>query len=299
MNDDINYTNEIIGFFGASVTAQKNGYAKEIIKLFGIKEYIYGYGGCHLNDAGIIYIDEVLKVKPTICFFEWFSTGYTNFNKYTINILDTIIYKFSKNDCKLVFLFLPKKDLDIEWHNKTKKYLDDKGLIYIDVNEKVKYSELICKDTVHTTDYGANLYANYIAEIFKSIYNKLEIPKNINVTDLANIQKLVINKKFNKYIKLKGDCVIFTCNCIIGPNSGYISIGEKEILLWDQYCHYDRGTCCIKNITVDETLEFKILQKEVDHSSCRREYDFSNIVYELNIKEIYYLGNNLEFLGGL
>jgi hypothetical protein len=46
-------------------------------------------------------------------------------------------------------------------------------------------------------------------------------------------------------MKLKGDCTIFTCALTIGPNSGYIGIGEKQFLLWDSWCHYNRSSCSL------------------------------------------------------
>lgn len=69
------FKEEVIAFFGASVTQQKNGYARKLTKKLCQKENIFGYGGCHLKNAGIIFINKVLEIKPTICFIEWFSTG--------------------------------------------------------------------------------------------------------------------------------------------------------------------------------------------------------------------------------
>ena len=301
MINDYSFQKEIIAFFGASVTAQKNSYSKKLTKLFNKKEHIFGYGGCHLKNAGIVFIDKVLKIKPTICFIEWFSTEYTIFDENTINYLNTIVYKFSKNNCKLVFLLLTRADHDIniDWYNKLKKYFKDNNLIYIDVNDKTKYSKLLIRDAVHTTDYGSVYYSNYIFKMFNSLYNKLKIPQNLQKTKYTSLKKLNINKKVNKYIKLKGNCIIFTCYIIVGPNSGYIEVNGNEILLWDQYCHYNRKNCKISNIKIDGHLELKILQKKVDYSSCRRNFDFSNVMFELNILEIYYIGDNLNFVEGL
>ena len=77
---------DTICIFGASVTGQKTGYAA-ILKKRWSNTYVYGYGGMHLKDAGIAYIDECLKHKPSVCFIDWFSTGYNVCDQNTIDYL--------------------------------------------------------------------------------------------------------------------------------------------------------------------------------------------------------------------
>ena len=84
---------------------------------------------------------------------------------------------------------------------------------------------------------------------------------------------------------------------LIGPNSGYVNINNKDYLLWDIYCHYERLTTKLDFIINDE-CKIKILNKKVDYSKCRREYNFNNINYELHLKTIYYIGDKLEFIEG-
>lgn len=289
---------ETISFFGASVTQQHNGYAYYLSKKLKCKPHIFGYGSTHLHDAGIIYIDEVLKIKPNICFIDWFSTGYRTFNDDTIKYIDTIVYKFSTQNCKLIFLFFPRKDYDnycLKWHTSIKEYLDKNNLSYFDLNQNVKYTQVIIRDDIHTTEVGSETYSNLIYDYFISNYNNFKIPQNIKKTNLICLSKLNINNTFKKYMKLKGDCTIFTCSLTIGPNSGYIDIGEDSILLWDQWCHYNRNFCKLNNIRVENNIEFKISDRIVDYSSCRRDYKFDNTIFELNIKDIYYIGNYLEY----
>lgn len=94
-----------IACFGASVTQQNNGYSDKLSILFKKKINKFGYGGEHLFPSGMIFIDEVLKTNPNVCFIDWFSTGYLNLDNNTIDALNTINYKFSKANCKLIFLF--------------------------------------------------------------------------------------------------------------------------------------------------------------------------------------------------
>jgi len=49
---------------------------------------------------------------------------------------------------------------------------------------------------------------------------------------------------------------------------------------------------------VKDKCEIEISDKEVDYSSCRRNFDFDNITFELDLKSIYYIGESLEFIQG-
>ena len=71
-----------IAFFGASVTQQQNGdwqYFANLNPQFDVRPF--GNGSMHLNDAGICYIEDVIKFNPQWCFIDWFSTGYIVYGK--------------------------------------------------------------------------------------------------------------------------------------------------------------------------------------------------------------------------
>jgi hypothetical protein len=199
-----------IGFFGASVTAQKNGYAPLLSKKLheeGIETHIFGYGGNHMDDAGICLIDNVIEKKCDYCFIDFFSTGYTTMNDKTIECLDTIVYKFTKANCKLIFLFLLREDHvnRIHFYNFLKKYLDERNIFYIDINEQLEYSNEICRDAVHTTDLGSEKYTDVIFEKFKSINSYIEYPSNVVETRYCDkIKTLSVNKSFTNKIILRG-----------------------------------------------------------------------------------------------
>ena len=99
-----------IACFGASVTQQKKGYCFYLEKLFKKNINKLGFGSEHILYGGIVHINNVLKYKPSLCFIDWFSTGWICANKKTVSALDTIKYKFSINNCKIIFLFFPRKD---------------------------------------------------------------------------------------------------------------------------------------------------------------------------------------------
>src|SRR5574344_2395817 len=85
-----------VAFFGASVTQQNPGYSYETAKLLESKYKVFGFGGMHLPDAGICFIDKVLKFKPNYVFVDWFSTDYMEQSNKTLSYIDTLLYKFSK-----------------------------------------------------------------------------------------------------------------------------------------------------------------------------------------------------------
>lgn len=293
-----------IACFGASVTAQGkgNGYVDCLSKKFDCDVKKFGYGAQHLCCAGICYIDDVLKCNPDICFVDWFSSAYIDTDNDTIDYLNTIVYKFSKSNCKLVFLFLPRSDHDnrIDFYSFLKDYLISKKLFYVDINEYVKHNDKISRDIVHTTPEGAELYADIIYDVYKKSSNKITIPTNYAKTIYCDIKKLDISKIFKKYMIIDGECEIITCGLTIGPNSGYIKINnyDTKILLWDKHCHYDRSACNLSKIMIKGETKFEVLQDIVDYSSCTRDYDFSNVNFELNIKNIYYIGRTLKVIDG-
>ena len=100
-------SNERFAFFGASVTQQKNGYAIQFIKQNKCLNYnIFGYGSRHLNDAGICYIDDVIRSNPSHCFIDWFNTGYISYNEDKFDeikiYINTIVHKLLYNKIVLI-----------------------------------------------------------------------------------------------------------------------------------------------------------------------------------------------------
>ena len=288
-----------IACFGASVTEQKNGYVNYLSKKFNCDVKKFGYGSQHLDGAGVCYINDVLECKPDICFIDWFSTGFTTTDDNTIDYLNTIVYKFSKSNCKLIFLFLPKEDHDkrTNFYSFLKDYLISKKLFYIDINDFVKHNDKICRDIVHTTEAGAELYANIIYDEYTKSLNNIIILKDYKKTKYCDIKKLNINKCFKKYMIIDGECEIITCGLTLGPNSGYIKVNNSRKLLWDEWCHYNRTATKIDRINIKGNTKIEVLQDKVDYSSCRRDYDFSNIEFELDVLYIFYIGT-LKFVNG-
>lgn len=174
--------------------------------------------------------------------------------------------------------------------------MDNNNLHYIDINNYLKFSTELIRDSVHTTELGASKYSEIIFQEYNKIYSSITIPLTVIKTKYCDIKKIIINKQFYDKLDLSGNCTIIGFNIIIGPNSGYIKNNDKEYLLWDIWCHYERKSTKMSNININGKTTFEVLQKKVNYSNCARQYDFSKIKFELNILSIYYIGESLMVL---
>lgn len=285
--------------FGASVTEQKEGYAEHLKTLISEKDTIIkkGYGGEHLFPAGPCHIDEVIKEKPDLCLVDWFSTACRRQDQNLIDSINTIIYKIIEINCKIVFLFFPiTKTERIGYNNFVKEYLNKMNVSYIDLTERFDNLNLLLRDGVHTTAEGGKLYAK---EIYKEIKKRnIKTPNQIEKNKFYSLKLIKVNKIVNKKIKLKGNATILSFKLIIGPQSGYVNLleNDKKILLWDEWCHYERKTTNISNVKVSNQLTIEVLNEKVDYSTCRREFNPENVKYNLNIIEIYYYDGNIKIV---
>ena len=154
-----------IAAFGASVTEQEKGYADQLAKKLGVKIKKFGYGGMHLPDAGVCFIDKVLPYKPNLCLIDWFSTDYRECSEKTLQCIDTILYKFSQIHCAVVFLIFPERRTDGHQGEKESFYdfcrnaLKERNATFIDISDELKETDLseILRDSIHTTIHGGGI----------------------------------------------------------------------------------------------------------------------------------------------
>jgi len=282
---------ERISVFGASVTEQKEGYAV-FLKKFLPNSIHLGYGGNHIDDAGIIAIDLVLDTNPSFCFIDFFSTTYSSTDTRTIECLDTIVYRFTNANCKLIFLFFLEKDYvtKLGFFKFVKEYLDTKKLFYIDLNDYLTYSPELLRDEIHTTPLGSQQYAEIIYNKFIENKHNITYPTNTVTTKYCNMKVLTLFQVFNKNLILEGNCEIVSFYLMIGPKSSKVEINGKVYPIWDTFCHYERPSFKIKNLMIADKIEIKISQEDPDYSTCRRVFTDRNIIKELKVVSIYYIG---------
>ena len=148
--------------FGASVTLQENGYADQLAKRLAVKIKKFGYGGMHLPDAGMCFIDTVCAYKPDCVLVDWFSTDYMEQSERTLQCLDTLLYKFSLINCAVVFLIFPERRTDGRqdekegFYNYCREALRTRNAYFIDLSAELENSDLskILRDSIHTTIQG-------------------------------------------------------------------------------------------------------------------------------------------------
>lgn len=295
-----------IVFFGASVTQQKHGYVDEFAKLnCKIKVIKRGYGGMHLSNAGICFIDEILKLKPDICFIDWFSTSYNGCDGDAKIYLQTILQKLSLINCRVIFLFFPY--LECEGKDKfyiaMKEYLREykKEMVLVDeMVEKEEWRNLL-RDTIHTTSSGSKRYAEIVNDYLRLQPKETRTFENLEVTQYSEIKKLKVKRAFEKKVMLRSNrtCYVVGFRNIIGRHSGIVEIkktgGTVEKNLWDRWCYYTRRHLDL-TLLIDEPTEIIISDKLFDTSLCDKKVDF-NVKKKFVIDTIYYIGDELKIYG--
>lgn len=308
-----------LAFFGASVTKQKTGYVHYFEKLCDYNVLQFGYGGMHLKDAGIIFINEVCKSNPTYCFIEWFTPGIKNYKKESLFLyLDIIVLNLLKINCIPVFLFLRGVTATDLFEDKLKsykliieEYCAPKNIPYIEVYKNVdvgcKTDQEILRDTVHTNDLGSELYAKAILNYFNAyIFNKVNI-KNITIpasNKYSDIKCFEFKQNCTTGILIKGNAELVGIYQDIGPFSCFCDVYvdgkliHKERPLIDVHCHYVRPTINF-NYTFKESLIIQISAKDIDYASTVKKeidwirYNKENIFEqnkEMRIHSLHYVG---------
>ncbi len=291
-----------IVFYGASVTQQRNGYVNHFAKLSKAKVLKFGFGGMHLNDAGICFIDKVVELKPEICFVDWFSTAYSNQDSNLELYIDAIAEKLLKVDCRVIFLFLPNKRnaKECDWENLysfAKNYLKKQGLEFICIDEALSdcTPEEILRDEIHSTEKGSRFYAE---TIYDYLQNHPQLPKaEVKPNIYSSISALPVKRGFDKELILEGECHIQGFHLQIGPWSGIVNIktddGRFKENTWDWWCYYGRDHFSF-NLPLNGKALFTVSDEKFDTTSCKENVDFSKYKKKLVIHEIYYYGGSLK-----
>lgn len=296
-----------IAAFGASVTQQENGYVDQLSKKIGTKIKKFGYGGMHLPDAGVCFIDKVLSYRPELCLIDWFSTGYMECSEKTLQCIDTIIYKFSQSNCVLVFLILPGSRTDekyneqIEFYNFCRKAFKKRNVYFIDIDDELKSVDLsyVLRDSIHTTIQGGGVYADIIhrklMENTPYCLNSKPFAENAKYKD---IKRLKVNRVFFNQVNFVLDGEIIGIYNTIGRNSGLCKIitedgSEKYVLIWDRWCYYERNHFDFFVPQCNGNVIIKVLNDVFDTGACKVPVDFKKYRKQIVCKEIYWQGINL------
>ena len=296
--------------FGASVTQQKNGYADRLAAKLGKKVKKFGYGGMHLPNAGMCFLDTVAKYRPDCVLVDWLSTGFMERSQKTLRCIDTILYKFSATHCAVVFLILPSRRTDGRqaekdaFHDFCREALRVRGAHVIDIDSQLKGSDLTAalRDSIHTTARGAEAYSDLILGWLAEKCPKPLPPDRFGQNAYyKDVRWMRVGREFRSKMELTLDGEILGMYCTIGRNSGICAVryGDgtvREEKLWDRWCHYERKQFCLPIEQYVGPVEIQVLQDSFETSSCASSapVDFSKYRKTVVCHAICWRGNALE-----
>jgi len=277
-----------IAFFGASITQQKTGYVHHFAQLNpGYRVLQFGYGGMYIHDAGICFIDSVVREKPNFCFIDWFSPRcYTPPEKIQ-EYLDVILMKLFSIKCKPIFLFFYRSNLDHNWlemFQYLKSYANQYRINTVDLTHQTEPT-LHLKDGIHTNDLGSKHYATIINDNFIKMHFP-EFDGNISTNQWQHIEHIDTNIIAHKYIEIssEGCSQIVGIMQSVGPYSGNI------------YCTADDAV-----YTVDTSDRWSVLYERRSMKS-----DIKPFCHKLHVdipdgnkamwEQIFYIGNKITII---
>jgi hypothetical protein len=291
--------------FGASVTRQKNSYADYLQNLLQYNIYKEGYGSMNLSDAGVCFLNKIIKYNPEYCLIDWFSTAKTDYGNQIIKYLDGVVYKLLTHNIQPIFLLFPISimlDSRIEMYKYVQEYAKKHNIHVIDIysksiEDKINTSSLI-KDYVHTTPFGAEYYAKQIALYINNFIlgsnNKIIIPEKNKYSDVKEFIFPICVKNF---LEIEIDDELVGVYQAIGPYSDSVSVFDVygNLLdkqdVWDVWCHYERETIKIQ-ISKPGRYLIKLNNNSVNKSNSKQSFDFTEYNKNiLNLKNFYFTKN--------
>ena len=229
-----------------------------------------------------------------------FSSEYIKINDEAVQYIDTLINKCGSINCKPIFLFVPFKDFPgkDDFHLFCKSILNKRKIFFIDVGTEIETHDInkVLRDTIHTTEYGSNLYSKVIYEKFIENRDNISVPNKLPDTKYTCIKRIKVNREFKNCIRLSGNCDVIGFLLTIGPHSGMVEIIDGlesyNENTWDRWCHYTRKHFNLP-MTVSGNVQINILQTPFDTTSCKSQMDFTKEQKKLIVHDIYYVGSNL------
>ena len=288
-----------IVYFGASVTAQPNGYVDKSQKhLMSYEVVKKAYGGMHLKDAGCFFIDEMLSCEPSYCVIDFFGTGYINIEN-TKEYIENIFYKCHKKNTKVIGLFISRKDEDetrIKFINYCISIFELHHIPYIKTHPLLETYNIddLLKDSVHLSSHGANIVANYVSS---ELLKKMNEPQKINIEKNKYYQIKEMKMRQCKQVQISGKGYIYSIFQKIGPYSPCVNIIhengtiQKE-QIWDKHCAYERSHFNLSNIEVNDKVFIEINNDQIDYELCdNKQIQWNSHDKTLKLITMYYNGN--------
>lgn len=282
-------------FHGASVTQQggDGSYFLQLQnKLSGFPNISIqrkSYGGCHLNDAGFITIDDDTQNHCDICVLEWNSTSQSEFEMDKLGyIAGTLLDK----SIVPVFLILGRLDtLEVDRHSEIQviEFCRENKIPCLDYRNLIDKA-VDLRDVVHTTPSGADKYAERLLDDLTHIISVMNDFKARSI----QYKKFKLHSLLNLDLQIEeGESIAvevadvtdgsqLILDIIRGPSSPIINVerGVGRLSIWDKWSLFERNSFIIVSNNIisknngSACIDIDVLPDAVDYSICNKGFEY-------------------------
>jgi lysophospholipase L1-like esterase len=296
-----------IAYMGASVTAQKDGYRPRLHQLlqrrFGRDHVMVNAGTGAIGSIGGLFLMDrlVLRHQPDLCFVEYATTDATGTTPPGLvgPALEEIVLRLRDAGCEPCLLLLPRAEGE-QGHEAYREVAERHGVPLLDVAASLSPSDLtdwVLRDVVHTTPSGADAIARTIADSLDAALAPtgaaLGAPGRIHDRSFGGATLVPASLEHLRepgggsrglfrlslpYVEIGPDGVfeptfdgeLVGMVVVVGPQSGIVAIGDREVNLFDRWCHYERLSTVVfdPGLRPGSPLTMRITDLEVDRSVC-------------------------------
>lgn len=304
--------------YGASVTEQGGNsgfffYLKNDLQVLigdiDINISRISFPSASFNDAGFLFIDSFLFIKPDFLILDWLSTAEFEFDE---DKLISFLTRVLKKKIFPIIVDLPRQDSIVSrrWNSlQARRIAENFNIGYLDITGYCADKGLdifqITRDGVHSNEYGAKLYSEKIAAalaelIFTGDYidkcrYEINLDLGLRVNSIDLFQPVVMRKNeqlsfqlfpISTSTRINNVLVEIWALQVVGVFSPIIKIEcaeldfVDEINIWDMWCHYDRIAfkpllmkLSIPSKSNGEGYSFslKVSERVPDYSTVKRE----------------------------
>ncbi len=304
-------------FHGASVTQQSGdfSYFNRLLEKFAGTQYKlrkHGYGGCHLNDACFVTINDDLKDGCEICVLDWNTTALGEFDDRKLLWIVKQITDFGALPVFIIFASTANKNANRQSEMQVIELCARYNFPLLDYRSSVDIDGHL-RDGVHTNADGAEIYASLLHRDLLRITTErsrlqafsVKLETNFSIRRLGEIN---LNIPEGGILSLSLGNLDRNCQIIArlvhGPKSPILKVQEhKNICLWDRWSHFSRsGIVALWYDRVPATdslvVDIKVLPDAIDYSICAIPFSFSGIKV-LDILDLWFVNCELADAGHL
>lgn len=262
-----------IVFFGASVTEQHvhnatgevSGFVtyfeRHLAEGLDVKVSRVSAGSSDLTDAALVYVEDVIALKPDVCILDWVTPALTSCDP---RFIQQVYFRLMEHGILPVTVIFPRRDRpqrELPITREMSALCQAYDLPFFDATPLLKKHgvDTVLRDVVHTTPEGARIYAEAIAGLIPRLPLALRFafatPAPFVVTEILPEGPLPEAFRRITVTNMAPDdqpaefCIIMQQR--VGPYSPVLDVrsvtpaGAENLpvfSLWDVWCHRDRQT---------------------------------------------------------